>query len=148
MNNEEEIWKPVVGLEGKYLISNLGNVKSLNFARTGKEKNMKVSLDRYGYNYVQLNKKKYKVHQLVAKAFIPNPEKKKTVNHINEIKTDNRVENLEWATFSEQNKYSKGISLSFVYEGKNYNFNSLREASKELKMNRRKIKRLFLNEKE
>ena len=91
-----EIWKDIKDYEGKYQISNLGNVKSVyrkvNHRYRGKEgtttiyeKILKKAINKFGYEYVCLtdnNKgKKLKVHRLVAEAFIPNPLNKKTVNH-------------------------------------------------------------------
>lgn len=106
-----EEWRTVV-IDGEvwdnYEVSNLGRVRSLNFKRTGKIKELKMCKTK-GYMQVQLHKNgKYKtcyIHRLVASAFIPNPENKLTVNHINEITYDNRVENLEWATMDEQVKH-------------------------------------------
>lgn len=104
----EEVWKPVVGFEGLYEVSNLGNVASLfdNYQRRRAIPLMlRQSTDAGGYLYVNVYKnkiaKKIKVHRLVAQAFIPNPENKKCVNHFNAIRTDNRVENLEWVTHKE-----------------------------------------------
>lgn len=78
------------------------------FRRKGRK--LKPTLDRYGYLYIVLShkyeRKTFKVHRLVATAFIENREKKETVNHINGIKTDNRAENLEWATQREQKIHS------------------------------------------
>lgn len=75
-----------------------------------KGKKLKSAYDRYGYKRVVLSSKgerhTYLVHRLVAKAYIPNPENKPTVNHINGKKDDNRVANLEWATQSEQRRHS------------------------------------------
>lgn len=101
-----EVWKDIEGYEGLYHVSNLGRVKSLKFNKIrvlkpfkGGTGYLKVQLYR---NNIQTN---YAVHRLVAQAFIPNPEKKPEVNHINEIKADNRVENLEWMTFKENCNY-------------------------------------------
>ena len=105
-----EEWKPVVGFEGMYLISNLGNIKTVAkiiMRRDGKpqhihECNRKYALDNKGYYITGLNCNDIlttiKVHREIAKAFIPNPHNKAQVNHINGIKTDNRVENLEWCS--------------------------------------------------
>jgi hypothetical protein len=133
----KEIWKDINGFDGLYQISNFGNVKSINFNNTKTEKLMKLSIDRYGYNYVSFTKfnKKLKVHRLVALTFIPNPENKITVNHIDENKLNNHVDNLEWYTVSEQNKHSKGKKI--LINGIMYN--SLREAENITKISRKKL---------
>ena len=104
---EEEIWKSIKSYEGLYEISSLGRVKSLNYRGTGKEKVLKNIEDYKGYLMVGLTKngkqKKFKIHRLVAEAFIPNPEGKPCIDHINTIRNDNRVENLRWVTYKENN---------------------------------------------
>lgn len=100
-----EIWRDVVGYEGRYQVSNLGRIKSLNYLRTGKEKVLKPSVTDTGYYRVQLCKNGKSVgialHRLIATTFIANPDNKRCVDHINTIRTDNRVENLHWCTHKE-----------------------------------------------
>ena len=93
----KEIYKPIKGFEGLYEVSNVGLVRSV---RTGRI--LKQFLSNRGYCRVTLCKegipKMFSIHRLVAQAFIPNPENLPEVNHINECKTDNRIDNLEWCT--------------------------------------------------
>ena len=102
---KEEVWKPIKDYEGLYEISNLGRVKSLNYKRTGKEKILKNTVCNDGYLKVGLTKngkdKVFRIHRLVAEAFIPNPENKPFIDHINTIRDDNRIENLRWCTQKE-----------------------------------------------
>ena len=115
---EIEIWKDVVGFEGKYEVSNLGRVKSLSRLRKSKggceapikEKILTPKQNKYGYLAVHLrdsdvNKYPF-IHRLVAEAFIINYENKNTVNHIDADKTNNCVTNLEWNTNTEQMQHA------------------------------------------
>lgn len=105
MENQTEIWKDVIGYEGYYQVSNNGKVKSLL-----SNKILKCRIKDNLYNYVGLYKKNkinnHYIHRLVAINFIHNHENKKTVNHKNGNKNDNRIENLEWATQSENNYHA------------------------------------------
>ena len=103
---KKEYWKPVVGYEGLYEVSNWGRVKSLKF---GKERILKQNQCMNGYYYVGLSKngilKRYSVHRLVAEAFIPNLDNLPQVNHKDENKLNNVVSNLEWCTYKYNNCY-------------------------------------------
>ena len=96
-----EVWTPIVNSDGKYYVSDLGRVKSINYKNTNTPKILKQSLSKNGYPYVCLylkgKKKNTKVHQLVAKAFLKHTpcEAKIVIDHINNIKVDNRLTNLQ-----------------------------------------------------
>lgn len=106
----DEVWKDIVGYEGLYQVSNLGNVRSLNYRRTGKPRLLKYGKIGNGYLGVKLScngvSENHFVHRLVAKAFITNPLNKTHVNHISEVKHDNVVSNLEWLTPSENFRHN------------------------------------------
>lgn len=106
--SKREIWRFVPAYEGLYMVSTLGRVKN---CRTGRI--LKPQKTKFGYLQVNLYKdgkrKMLKVHRLVAIAFITNPENKRTVNHKDENKLNNCVENLEWMSIKENNEYSGTI---------------------------------------
>ena len=169
-----EIWANIKDYEGYYQVSNLGRVKSLEREvlcngknqfqsykdnRHYKGKLIKPTYDKKGYLYAELcknnTKRKIFIHQLVARAFIPNINNKTQINHKNGIKDDNRVENLEWATpqeniqhaynynlFDSQLKYLKQVQQQnqkmIMQYDKNGNFikewESIKEARNKLKI--------------
>lgn len=108
-----EEWKDIPGYEGLYQVSDQGRVRSLdrivvnsrNVYRTLKGRILRPLKYRNGYFYIVLSKdnhrKNCRVHRLVARAFIPNPENKPHLDHINTKRDDNRVENLRWTTAKE-----------------------------------------------
>jgi predicted XRE-type DNA-binding protein len=122
-----EEWRDVVGYEGYYMVSNIGNVKSIDrlitFVRNNKEQTSlkqgkplnPVPDPKNGYPTVCLakehNNRATFVHVIVAKAFVPNPYNKPFVNHIDGVKANNRVENLEWVTAKENTEHAFRIGL-------------------------------------
>lgn len=147
--NLKEIWKPIVNYEGYYEVSNLGNVRSIDrIVKTKKDtvkiikgKQHKLTLTKSGYISVTLYKdskqKSFRVHRLVAEAFIPNPNNFSQVNHIDENKSNNCVTNLEWCSASYNIKIrSKKNERKILQYDKNGNFikiwNSIKQVSEEL----------------
>jgi predicted XRE-type DNA-binding protein len=155
IDNMDEIWKDIKGYEGVYQVSNLGNIKSINYNHTGVSKNLIGGIIT-GYHAVNLygnGYRKFKVHRIVALHFIPNPENKPMINHINNIRTDNRVENLEWCTHQENMDHAVKMNLikPFTSKGEK-SWNSfltndivlkIRQVYSEGKLNQREIAKLF-----
>lgn len=114
-----EVWKDIERYEGIYQVSNMARIKSLDRidcrGQHRKERVLKQAFDSDGYCIVTLSKERIgitkKVHRLVAQAFIPNPEDKPEVNHIDGVKSNNQISNLEWATSCENQKHSRRIGL-------------------------------------
>ena len=134
---DKEIWEDIEGYEGLYQVSNLGRVKSLDRyvkARSHskefkKGKILKPRISQKGYLTVLLCKdnigKEYRIHRLVALAFIPNPENKLEVNHIDGKKQNNCVDNLEWNTRSENIKHAFAHDLKKIRNSENSHLSKL-----------------------
>ena len=146
---ESEIWKDVVGFEGLYKVSNKGNVFSVgrrdSRGRKCGGRILKPTRTRNGYLKVDLHnngKRKTKhIHRLVAETFIPNPESLPQINHIDEVKDNNNVENLEWCTSKDNINHgtsierrikaqSKKIRAVNIKTGEVFTFNSTAEAGR------------------
>ena len=129
---ENEIWKDISGYEGLYQISNYGKIKSLSRFQSATERILKSEINKCGYVRIRLSyknvSKKYQVHRIVALTFIPNPENKPCVNHINGIKSDNRAKNLEWCTNSENMKHAFKNGLQSL-DGEKNNMSKLTESN-------------------
>ena len=122
----QEIWKDIKGYEGLYQVSNKGNVKSLKRVYWSGIKNLtpkilkeKILNTHKAYNTDYLNVVIYKnskpkcwyLHRLVAETFLPNPENKRCINHIDGNKRNNNVENLEWCTYAENTEHAIKLGL-------------------------------------
>lgn len=121
--HDMEIWKDIIGFEYQYQISDFGRlrskprivIRSNGAKQTVKGKVLKTFIGSTGYEFgvFQIGKKtkNFAIHRLVAIHFIPNPYKKYAVNHLNGLKTDNRLENLEWVTKSENEIHARKTGL-------------------------------------
>lgn len=110
LDEQQEIWKDIKGYEGFYQVSNMGRVKRLVSVKCKKERYVAITKDqKKGYCRVMLSKNnkhsRFLIHRLIAECFIPNPENKPCVDHINGDKSDNRLENLRWCTYKENNNF-------------------------------------------
>lgn len=130
----QESWRDIAGYEGKYQVSNLGNVRALDFHREGKIETLRQKKCKDGYYQVALSKdckaKYFRVHRLVAQAFISNPENKPLINHINGIKTDNMAENLEWCTLLENKHHAIATGLEKNLGHENHNSKAVAQYDK------------------
>lgn len=136
---EAEYWKEVGGTNGRIFASTHGNLISRKYGL------LKGFVNCYGYKQSKIAGKTMRVHRIIATAFIPNPDNKKQVNHIDFDRTNNRVENLEWCTGSENMKHSvlnnrhnpnfgkRSPTVQCLITGRRLNIN---EAARELGVNR------------
>lgn len=133
--NYKEVWKDIDGYGGLYQVSNFGNVKSMNYRGLGKAGLLKRSTNAQGYEVVGINGKVTSVHRLVAKAFVDNPKGYPQVNHIDEDKTNNRADNLEWCTQDYNLHYGTGIErrckpvIAMTKDGNIERYPSVKDAS-------------------
>ena len=146
-NIEEEVWKDVYSFEGYYQVSNLGRVRSLDRKFWSEERGHEYSIkgkvlkpyDVNDYRVIMLSKNgkntNMRVHRLVAEAFIPNPNNLEYVNHKDENKSNNRLENLEWCTakyntYYGENSRIRPVVSTNISTGEQTIYPSLREAGR------------------
>lgn len=132
----EDVWKDIPGFEGFYQASESGKIKSLTRNKCDTVGRNRIfpetilePINRRGYSHVSLYTTKLRirrVNRLVALTFIPNPENKSQVNHINGVKSDDRVINLEWATDKENKAHAFATGLKRGRRGEESNFSKLK----------------------
>lgn len=157
----QEVWKAIKGY-ANYQISNLGNVRKINKDyRCAKYKPLKPKLEKNGYLRICLSKNSlknyYNIHRLVAEAFIPNPNNFPIINHKDENRSNNNVNNLEWCTYKYNNNYgnikvkmsNSALKRKVQQYDKNMNllntYISIKEASIKTNSNRRYISQCCKN---
>lgn len=122
-----EIWKDIKDYEGRYQVSNLGRIRSLLdcFLEPKEPTIKKTYIGTQGYEVVSFYKhtkmQLKKVHRLIAEAFVQNPDNKPFINHINGIKHDNRLDNLEWCTPKENMVHARDTGLNIRKKGEESN---------------------------
>lgn len=132
---EDEIWKPIKGYEGLYEVSNYGRVKSLprgkQWPYRQTHNNIRVQRIKNGYWTVNLSKKNvvktYLVHRLIAEAFIPNPDNLPFINHKDEVRTNNNIDNLEWCTHQYNCNYGTARERQNITRANNPNDPAIRK---------------------
>lgn len=144
LNGNSEIWKDIPEFEGRYQVSSLGRIRSIQDNHGNYREQLRATwVSTKGYVYVQLFVKDVRhnvsVHHAVARAFIENPDQKKTVNHIDGNKQNNHVTNLEWHTYSENLKHAytaglkkgqehfKGVKLGKTSQFNNVTYDSAKD---------------------
>ena len=110
----KETWKPVVGYDGLYEVSNLGRIKRIRVLEPTRKKHGYMQISLVGKNGVR---KSLRLHRIVAEAFVPNPEGKPQVNHKDENPENNRASNLEWATPKENTNYGSRTARATAKNG-------------------------------
>lgn len=140
---EKEVWRDIEGYEGLYQVSSWGNVKSLGNGKSNnknycKERILKAGKAKIGYLYVYLMKdgvgKTCRVNRLVAKAFLPNPSNLPIINHKDENKLNNNVNNLEWCSYSYNNTYNnKAKKIGEKLKGKKQSKEHVRKRAEKLR---------------
>ena len=155
MSYDNEIWKDIEGYEGLYQVSNLGRVKNIKRSRL-----LKPCPDTNGYLRVDLFKNSKmshkRVHRLVAKAFIPNPNNHPVVNHKDADKSNNDVSNLEWCTMKYNNSYGTRLERISLAERVNLvnckpvrnlitgeEFNSIKETAQRYGISTKHVRRII-----
>lgn len=149
------LWATVKGYDGLYKVSENGDIMSTNFNHSGKSKVIGGFVNSSGYRIVALyrngNRKYFRVHRIVAEAFLPNPYNKPQVNHIDGDKSNNMVDNLEWVNNSENQIHSlhvlgnchhkTTIPIKVIDKNTGKRYRSISEAARALGVSRFTISR-------